>query len=76
MAVADVFTAITENRPYRLGMSDIHAVKVLENMVESGALDKNVVNVLKDNFQMINELREVSQEEAASRYEKFLHIEI
>ena len=76
MAVADVFTAITENRPYRLGMSDVHAVKVLENMVESGALDKNVVNVLKDNFQMINELREFSQEEAASRYERFLSIEL
>jgi len=72
MAVADVFAAITENRPYRKGMDDIQAAKVLNDAVSSGALDKNVVEVLLDNFQTISELREISHQEASKRYEKFM----
>ncbi|PXV96082.1 HD domain-containing protein [Lachnotalea glycerini] len=72
MAVADVFTAITEDRPYRKGMDESHAVKVLNGMVQNGALAENVVSVLIDNMQMINELREQSQVEAARHYESFL----
>lgn len=73
MAVADVFAAITENRPYHKGMDDVHAAKVLNDMVSSGALDKNVVGVLLDNFQTISELREISHQEASKRYEKFMY---
>lgn len=73
MAVADVFTAITEKRPYRDGMDDSQAIKVLNNMVGSGALDEMVVGVLVDNFQMIKELREKSQLDASKRYEIFLN---
>ena len=64
MAVADVFTAITENRPYRDGMNDTHAADVLNGMVSNGALDGKVVGVLIDHFQIINELRENSRREA------------
>lgn len=71
MAVADVFTAITEDRPYRKGMDDIQAAKVLNDMVNSKALDKNVVRVLLDNFQSISELREISYQKSSKRYEKF-----
>jgi HD-GYP domain-containing protein (c-di-GMP phosphodiesterase class II) len=71
MAVADVFTAITEKRPYREGMDDSHAIRILNDMVASGALDEKVVGVLIDNFQMIKELREISQQDAAKEYEKF-----
>jgi HD-GYP domain-containing protein (c-di-GMP phosphodiesterase class II) len=72
MAVADVFTAITEDRPYRKGMEDIQAIKVLNDMVNHGALDGRVVKVLIDNLQMIKILRENSQREAAKHYEAFL----
>jgi putative nucleotidyltransferase with HDIG domain len=72
MAVADVFTAITEKRPYRDGMNDRQTVKILYDMVGSGALDEKVVNILINNFQMIKELREKSQHDAAVQYEKFL----
>lgn len=71
MAVADVFTAITEDRPYRLGMNDEQSVKVLNNMVKNNALDGDIVKVLIDNFQMIKELRETSQHEATLKYEIF-----
>lgn len=72
MAVSDVFTAIMEHRPYRKGMTVSQAVKVLRNMVDSGALDQHVVKLLLENLPMINELREKSQQEAEMRYESFL----
>lgn len=74
MAVSDVFTAIMESRPYREGMTASQAVKVLRDMVDSGALDQHVVKLLLDNFSMINDLREKSQQEAEKRYESFLKI--
>lgn len=73
MAVADVFAAITENRPYRKGMDAVQAAKVLNDAVSNGALDKNVVKVLLDNFQAISKLREISHQEASKRYERFMH---
>lgn len=71
MAVADVFTAITEDRPYREGMEDGQAIRVLNNMVGNGALDESVVKVLINNFQVINEIRQVSQREETRQYENF-----
>ena len=72
MAVGDVFTAITENRPYRKGMDVAHAEQVLKNMVASNALDGKVVGLLIEHFQEINDLREIAQHEAAKQYESFL----
>jgi putative nucleotidyltransferase with HDIG domain len=72
MAVADVFTAITEDRPYRVGMSDEQSIKVLTNMVMNNALDERIVNILTDNYQEIKELREKSQQDATQKYESFL----
>ncbi len=72
MAIADVFTAITENRPYREGMNDKQAIHVLEDMVTDGALDGVLVRTLIENFQLMNELREKSQTAAHKRYRDFL----
>ncbi|OQB14491.1 MAG: Cyclic di-GMP phosphodiesterase response regulator RpfG [Firmicutes bacterium ADurb.Bin193] len=72
MAVADVFTAITEDRPYRKGMSVEQAKEVLHSMVDSGALDKRVVDILCDNFDAINSLRKNEQKKAQKLYESFL----
>jgi HD-GYP domain-containing protein (c-di-GMP phosphodiesterase class II) len=74
MAVADVFTAITENRPYRKGMAAEEAMKVLQGQVENGALDGRIVDILLDSFKEINTLRAKAQKEAAEKYEKFLLI--
>lgn len=71
MAVADVFTAITEDRPYRMGMEDEQSVKVLTNMVKNNSLDGEIVDVLIDNLQLIKELRVRSQQEATEKYEAF-----
>jgi len=63
MAVADVFTAITEDRPYRAGMTRTHAINVLDAAVSAESLDGEIVRVLKDCFTEITAHR--SEEQAA-----------
>lgn len=72
MAVADVFTAITEDRPYRKSMDDDSAKEILKNMVTSGALDGKIVNILIDNFETVNNICRQAQEEQTKRYENYL----
>jgi HD-GYP domain-containing protein (c-di-GMP phosphodiesterase class II) len=71
MAVADVFTAITEDRPYRKGMEFDNAKKVLNNMVADNALDGRIVKLLLENYHELDEIRKTAQDEAAGQYEKF-----
>jgi putative nucleotidyltransferase with HDIG domain len=47
MAVSDVFTALTEKRPYREAMSFGDALKIIYKMVEQNHLDGEVVEVLR-----------------------------
>lgn len=74
MAVADVFTAITENRPYRKGMGFDDAKEVLCDMVASNELDGRIVKLLIENYNELNNIRQISQLEAAEQYKKFLLI--
>ncbi len=76
MAVADVFTAITEDRPYREGMNFESTKKVLEGMAENNALDRRVVNLVIENFHDIDGIRERSQTQAAEKYNNFLQAKI
>ncbi|CAM3292050.1 3'3'-cGAMP-specific phosphodiesterase 1 [Klebsiella spallanzanii] len=46
IAIADIFTALTEDRPYRHGMSRQQALQLIETDVINGALDKDVYRVL------------------------------
>ena len=71
MAVADVFTAIAEDRPYREGMNRDKTVRILTNMVTDGSLDENVVNVLIDNYEQLNDLRIKAQALAYEKYKSF-----
>lgn len=68
MAVADVFTAITEDRPYRKGMDRDQAVKVLCNMASSGSLCPESVNVLRERYDDMNAARIHEQERARRSY--------
>ncbi|MGY0247439.1 HD-GYP domain-containing protein, partial [Klebsiella michiganensis] len=46
IAIADIFTALTEDRPYRPGMSRQQALQLIESDVINGALDKDVYRIL------------------------------
>ena len=71
MAVADVVTALTEDRPYRSGMNKDRAKNVLQNMVNSGGLDSSIVELANKNFLHINEVRKNAQQEARKEYDSF-----
>lgn len=68
MAVADVFTAITEDRPYRAGMSHEQALAVLDGMAGDTALDRNVVKLLQKNFDRAIQARESAQRASIQTY--------
>ncbi|ADU61246.1 MAG: HD domain-containing protein [Pseudodesulfovibrio sp.] len=71
MGVADVFTAITEDRPYRQGMTPAQSTAVLRDMARTGSLDADLVTLLLDNFKTMAEVRHAVQEAALARFEQF-----
>ncbi len=71
MAVADVFTGITEDRPYRKGMDKNEALAVLEDMADRSELDCSVVAVLDKFFDETNALRADAQAAAIREYDEF-----
>ena len=70
MAVADIFTAITEDRPYREGMPCEKVVSILDNQVQNGALDGDVVSVLKDDYDTIDGTRQQEQAEYREKQDR------
>jgi len=71
MAVADIFTAITEDRPYRKGMNKKQVIEILTEQVEDNKLDRDIVAVLLDNYDHINRLRMKSQLMSMNDYQDF-----
>lgn len=68
MAVADIFSAITEVRPYRAGMTREQAVAVLKGNVEAGAICGRVVELLEAHYDEIDNAREMESRKAGQRY--------
>ena len=71
MAVADVFTALTEDRPYRRGMDKKETMDILFDLGDYGGIDKSVVNVAYHNYLQINEIRINAQKEERNNYAIF-----
>ncbi len=71
LAVADVFTAITEDRPYRLGMDNAQAIKILNNLATDHALDGDIVATLTTHFAEINQVRILAQASTLEEYREF-----
>lgn len=55
MAVADIFTALTEDRPYRPGMPVEKALGILNDQVQDGKIEGRVVTLLGDHARDIAE---------------------
>jgi HD-GYP domain-containing protein (c-di-GMP phosphodiesterase class II) len=72
MAVADVFTALTEDRPYRKGMTSYGVLQILREMAENSALNSYVVSLLELHFDDINSLRASAQKTSVEEYRRFL----
>jgi len=70
MAVADIFTALAENRPYREAMSEAGVMEIICKLAEKRQLEPRVVDILGENYESIRaEMRE-KQQTAREFFEK------
>ncbi|BBO66887.1 HD family phosphohydrolase [Desulfosarcina alkanivorans] len=74
MAVADVFTALTEDRPYRKGMDTKGTMAVLQSMSDRDELDATLVARVFRHFDRFNTIRESAQQQAVGEYKDFHRI--
>lgn len=71
LAVSDIFTALTEDRPYRKGMKKENVIEVFLNMVSEGKIDKTVTNTLLENYEEMNTTRINAQKDHEIKLIKF-----
>ena len=50
IAVADIFQALAQNRPYRGSMSPEKTMDILQEMADNNRLDQEIVRTVKENF--------------------------
>lgn len=70
MMVADIFTALCEDRPYRKAMSRKEITKIIKSFSERALLDKNIINLLFNNY---NEVYSHVLEKQAQTREYYEH---
>ncbi len=68
IAVADIFTALAENRPYRSPMGKSDIMSVLKGLCSKNHLDKHVVGMLESNYDAIIASTVLKQNEARESY--------
>ncbi|MBF0188948.1 MAG: HD domain-containing protein [Magnetococcales bacterium] len=70
LSVADVFTALTEDRPYRKGLTKEKVQEILKDMVERFFLDGRVLQTLLDNYDAVDGVRRSAQAYALEKYQE------
>jgi HD-GYP domain-containing protein (c-di-GMP phosphodiesterase class II) len=70
MMVADIFTALAEDRPYRKGMSKDGIVQILKPFADSQLLDAKIIHLLFENYNEIYSYVAERQAIARDFYEK------
>jgi len=68
MAVADVFTAVSEDRPYRKGMRKDKVLNILKDMSSESALDAEIVLIIEQYYDEINRVRQFAQNQEIKKY--------
>lgn len=74
VAVADVFTALAEDRPYRDGLPPKEIKQVMQDMVKKQHLDGRIVDMLTSNVDEVVLAMKARQEQWTDRYHKVLSI--
>lgn len=72
LSVADTFTALMEDRPYRCGISASSTDRIMRDMATCHKLDKNFVALIYENIEEINDRRYVAQTGADQTHRQFL----
>lgn len=68
MKVADVFTALTEDRPYRAGMDKANVLRIIRQMAAEKAVDASVVSLLDLHYEEVNLCRLAAQDVTREEY--------
>ena len=68
MTVSDIFTALTEDRPYRKAMSINNAIQTMKQMAGNRHIDMEVLEVLMMNIDEIDYHRIIAQKTAMDRH--------
>lgn len=69
MAVADIFTAISEDRPYRKSMEKSDIMRILKNMGMQKQIDYDLVSVVEKHYDQISHVRSIAQTETYKDYQ-------
>lgn len=72
LAVADIFVALTEDRPYRPGMPMDGVTTILGEYAKDGKLDAHIVELTTRNFKEIHDRMLAVQQLQRQQYEAFL----
>ncbi len=70
IAVADIFTALAEHRPYRNAMGKSDIISVLKGLSSKSHIDKHVVGIIESNYDEIVASAANKQNEAMGSYEQ------
>ena len=65
MMVADIFTALTEDRPYRKGLPKKEVIQIIKQLSNRNLLDGKIVNLLFENYEEI--FSYVTEKQSAAR---------
>jgi HD-GYP domain-containing protein (c-di-GMP phosphodiesterase class II) len=63
VAVSDIFTALSEDRPYRRGYDSAKIREIFGQHVAAGRLSREIVQLLFDHFDVLDEVRRRAQHE-------------
>ena len=70
MAVADIFTALAEDRPYRAGMKKDEILRILGQMSANGYIDSRFFSIVKDNFDEVVANEKVKETNSLHLYQE------
>ena len=72
IAIADVFTAVSENRPYRLAKNNLDVMDIMYDLASTGKLDARLIKLLGGRFDEISALVAAAEVNAAQDYQQFV----
>lgn len=74
ITIADIFTALTEDRPYRSGMGAEEVAEIFSGLVAEKKIDRGLVALLVENFAELNRVRQEAQQRAVKEYADFTQL--
>jgi len=72
MAVADIFTALMENRPYRNSLDLKSTLGIMQELAMARKIDLTIVRLLQENADVLARFRQEAHEQSEADYAEFL----